>query len=94
MSAVERITITLTADMADTVRGAVAAGEYASTSEIVREALRDWHHKRALRRRELDDLRADLRKGAADIEAGRVSDFDPDDIIAQGERRSRGAVSG
>ena len=44
MSTIERITITLTAEMAQAVRGAVQAGEYASSSEIIREALRDWRH--------------------------------------------------
>ena len=47
MSTIERITVTLTAEMAKAVRGAVQAGEYASSSEIFREALRDWRHKRA-----------------------------------------------
>ena len=36
MSAIERITITLTAELAQAVRGAVQAGEYASISEIIR----------------------------------------------------------
>jgi antitoxin ParD1/3/4 len=44
----DRITIKLTVEMAQAVRGTVQAGEYASSSEIVREALRDWRHKRAL----------------------------------------------
>ena len=42
MSTIERITITLTAEMAHSVRAAVQAGEYASSSEIIREALPDW----------------------------------------------------
>ncbi len=87
VSNVERITVTLTIDMADHVRSAVSAGEYASNSEIVREALRDWRHNRALRRRELDELRADVRRGISDAEAGRVHDFDPERIIEKGGRR-------
>jgi antitoxin ParD1/3/4 len=87
MSNVERITVTLTADMAGDVRSAVSAGEYASSSEIVREALRDWRHKRALRQRELEDLRADIRRGIEDAEAGRVRDFVPERIIEKGGRR-------
>jgi predicted nucleotidyltransferase len=46
MSKVEKVSIALTSDMAATVRGAVASGEYASSSEVVREALREWRHKR------------------------------------------------
>ena len=37
---------------------AVKAGEYASTSEVIRDALREWTYRRELRQRGLDDLRA------------------------------------
>jgi antitoxin ParD1/3/4 len=94
MSTIERITITLTAEMAQTVRGAVQAGEYASSSEIVREALRDWRHKRALQAQELGELRAKVQKGLADIEAGRLHDLDADRIIGKGEGQLRGRVAG
>ena len=36
----ERLTITMPAEMAEALRQTVAGGEYASTSEVVREALR------------------------------------------------------
>jgi antitoxin ParD1/3/4 len=87
MNTMERITITLTPEMARTLRGAVEAGEYASSSEIIREALRDWRHKRALQAQELADLRAAVQEGLDDIEAGRVRDFDAERIIRQGEER-------
>ncbi|SDM01333.1 Ribbon-helix-helix protein, copG family, partial [Paracoccus chinensis] len=41
MPAVERMTITMPAELAETLRQTVAGGEYASTSEVVREALRE-----------------------------------------------------
>ncbi|MEA3274766.1 MAG: type II toxin-antitoxin system ParD family antitoxin [Pseudomonadota bacterium] len=90
MSTIERITITLTAEMARAVRGAVEAGEYASSSEIIREALRDWRHKRALQEQELADLRAKVQEGLADIDSGRVRDFDAERIINKGEQRLQG----
>ena len=46
MGAVERMTITMPAELAETLRQTVAGGEYASTSEVVREALRDWTRSR------------------------------------------------
>lgn len=49
MAGIERLTITLPTDMAALVKDAVAEGDYASTSEVVREALRDWKMKRALK---------------------------------------------
>lgn len=43
--------------MAGAVREAVETGEYASSSEVVREALRDWKRKRLLERQELEEIR-------------------------------------
>jgi antitoxin ParD1/3/4 len=82
-STIERLTITLTAEIAHAVKGAVSSGEYASSSEIIREALRDWRHKRAVQER----LQADVRAGIEDIEAGRVQDFDADRIIEKGRKK-------
>ena len=87
--------ITLPSDMAAVVRGAVAGGDYASTSEVVREALRDWKMKRALQLQELAALKSDIDKGMADLAEGRVKDFDAARIIERGRKplasRSRSA---
>jgi antitoxin ParD1/3/4 len=83
---IERLTITLPTDMAAVVRAAVAEGDYASTSEVVREAIRDWKMKRALQLQELVALKTDIDKGLADVAAGRVKDFDADSIIARGRK--------
>jgi len=88
MAEIERITITLPSDMAAVVRGAVDGGEYASTSEVVREALRDWKMKRALQLQELAALKADIDKGLDDLAKGRVKDFDAERIIERGKRLS------
>jgi antitoxin ParD1/3/4 len=86
MPDIERLTITLPADMAATVRSAVDAGDYASTSEVVREAIREWKMKRALQLQELAALKQDIEKGLADVAAGRVKEFDADAIIARGRK--------
>ena len=86
MAEIERLTITLPSDMAAVVKGAVAGGDYASTSEVVREALRDWKTKRALQLQELTALKADIDKGLADLAEGRVKDFDAARIIARGKK--------
>jgi antitoxin ParD1/3/4 len=57
MPNVEKVSIALTPEMAAVVRQAVESGEYASNSEIVREALRDWHLKRALQRQQIEEVR-------------------------------------
>ena len=72
MAEIERVTVALTADLAQTVRSAVEAGEYASTSEIVREALRDWSDKRLLRQHDLKRLKAEIQKGIDSADAGRL----------------------
>jgi antitoxin ParD1/3/4 len=86
MSEIERLTITLPQEMAAVVKGAVEAGDYASSSEVVRAALRDWKLKRALQLEELSTLKADIDLGLADIAAGRVQDFDLDRIVERGRQ--------
>jgi antitoxin ParD1/3/4 len=86
MAEIERLTVTLPSDMAAVVKDAVAEGDYASSSEVVREALRDWKMKRALQLQELAALKADIDKGLADLTAGRVKDFDPKRIIERGTK--------
>lgn len=54
---VEKISIALPPEMATLVRQAVETGEYASSSEVIRDALRDWNHKRRLREQGVDELR-------------------------------------
>lgn len=63
MGAIERITISVPAEMAAALRETVDGGEYASTSEVIREALRDWSRARDAERRELEELRAMVRAG-------------------------------
>jgi len=86
VGAIERLTITLPADMAGLVKGAVEDGDYASTSEVIREALRDWKLRRERRLGRLAELRADIARGAADVAGGRVVDFDAERIIARGRK--------
>lgn len=63
MSTIERMTITVPSEMAATLRQSVDGGEYASTSEVVREALREWMRRRDTDRRDLDTLREAIRMG-------------------------------
>ncbi len=86
MAGIERLTITLPADMAAIIRGAVEGGDYASSSEVIREALRDWKTKRALQLKEMEALKADIDQGLADLAEGRVKQFDAARIIERGRR--------
>jgi antitoxin ParD1/3/4 len=86
MAAIERLTITLPAEMAGLVKRAVDEGNYASTSEVIREALRDWKVKRKLQLGQLAELKADIDRGLADVAEGRVATFDAKRIIARGRK--------
>lgn len=63
MSIVEKISVALTSELAEMVRNAVETGQYASSSEVVREALRDWQFNHALREQRVQELRALWREG-------------------------------
>lgn len=56
MADAQRVTVVLSKDQIAALKTAVRSGEYASTSEILREAIHDWRLKRALTSDELDHL--------------------------------------
>jgi len=49
MATAEKISIALPPEMAAIIRGAVTTGECASSSEVIRDALREWTNKRSAR---------------------------------------------
>ena len=88
MPAVQKVSIALTGEQIGALRAAVETGEYATTSEIVREAIRDWQFKRELRQQDLKRLRELWDQGKASGAATPV-DFD----AARSEARLRLAVA-
>ena len=70
MPPVEKVSIALPAEMVVSLREAVASGEYASASEAVREALRDWNYKRRLQDKEMEELRHVWQTARADETPG------------------------
>ena len=85
MPTVEKISIALPPEMVSQVREAVEAGEYSSSSEVIREALRAWSRKRSLRANSLDDLRKIWQEARADKSPG----VDPDEVFDRLERKYR-----
>lgn len=65
MSKVEKMSVALTPPLAEAVRVAVEGGDYASSSEVIREALRLWINERDRRSAKLADLRAAIDEGLA-----------------------------
>lgn len=84
MSAVRKISVALTDELADDVERAVANGDYASTGEVVRDALRDWQGRRAARETKLVELRRLVQEGLDSGIAGPVDDAWFDSIIERG----------
>ena len=95
MSKLERITVTMPAEMAAKLRAAVERGEYATTSEVVREALRDWSDEQERVDRDNTAIRAmlDSARAGGRIPADAVFAQVPDHVakVASEELARRGA---
>jgi Predicted transcriptional regulators containing the CopG/Arc/MetJ DNA-binding domain and a metal-binding domain len=63
MSTIEKITISLPAELLAEVRAAVEAGEFSNTSEVVRDALRQWRRARRVIALNDDELRRLVTEG-------------------------------
>ena len=85
MTTVEKITIALTPEMAGFIRGAVDAGEYASTSEAIRDAVREWKERRDLLGYTVDELRGLVQEG---LDSGPSRRASMDDLKAEARRRA------
>lgn len=90
MADVQKISIALTGEQIVAMRAAVDAGEYATTSEIVREALRDWLFKRELRAEEVSRLRQLWDEGKA---KGRAKALTSNDLRREAKRRLKQAAA-
>jgi len=84
VATVEKLSIALTPEFADDIRQAIATGEYASTSEVVRDALRAWKQIRKGREVAIEELRRLWREG---IDSGENQPLDAEDIKRRGRQR-------
>ncbi len=83
MTNVAKISIALTEEMAELLQQAVRSGDYASSSEVVREALREWKQRRTSHQRERADI-LELWTEGLTSGPGRFEDIDA--IKAQARR--------
>jgi antitoxin ParD1/3/4 len=83
MPTVEKLSIALPSEMAAIVRHAVEVGEYSSNSEVIRDALRDWGHKRKLKEQAVSELRGQWQRAVADDSEG----LDPDTVFDRLEKK-------
>jgi antitoxin ParD1/3/4 len=66
MRPAEKLSITLPAEMARMVREKVEGGAYASNSEVIREALRTWQEREAMKAQRLDEIRERIAESVSD----------------------------
>jgi antitoxin ParD1/3/4 len=83
MPTIEKLSVALPSEMAALVRRAVDGGEYSSNSEVIRDALRDWTHKRNLREQSLSGLR----KAWSDAIADESEGLDPEPVFERLESK-------
>jgi antitoxin ParD1/3/4 len=72
MANIEKVSVALTGEQVSQLKAAVESGEYATTSEVVREALRDWQLKRELRHADIRLMRQLWDEGVASGSAGEI----------------------
>ena len=66
MQSAEKISITMTPEMLRSIRESVEAGEYASTSEVIRHAMRLWQRERDEHTERIAAIKARIRKSLDD----------------------------
>ena len=87
MGAVRKLSIALTEELASEVDQAVAAGDYASTSEVIRDALRLWRRGRDATLAETARLRRLWEEGLASGEPQDVTEDWVEDVKRRGLAR-------
>jgi antitoxin ParD1/3/4 len=84
MSHVSKISVALTPELAALISQAVEGGEYATSSEVIREALREWKQRRSLLQHERERMQELWEEGLASG-PGRFADMAT--IKAEARRR-------
>ncbi|QMV17631.1 type II toxin-antitoxin system ParD family antitoxin [Granulicella sp. 5B5] len=84
MPDIQKVSVALTGEQVAALKDAVETGEYATTSEVVREALREWQWGRELRMKEIEWLRKAWDEGKA---SGRAEPMDWVELRAEARRR-------
>ncbi len=86
MGAIQKLSIAVTREQARDIQAAIASGDYSTTSEVVRDALRAWKQQRTDRDSAMRRLKHLWEEGVASgepVEGG----FDAEDIGRRGRVR-------
>jgi antitoxin ParD1/3/4 len=74
------LTVSLTPKQAERLQAAIDSGNYASNSEVVRDALRLWEQREEIRALEVEQLKRAYAEGKA---SGEPEDFDPVEFLKE-----------
>ncbi|HVW77952.1 MAG TPA: type II toxin-antitoxin system ParD family antitoxin [Alloacidobacterium sp.] len=85
MPTIEKISVALPAEMVAQVHEAVESGDYASSSEVVRDALREWTQKRNLQQAGLKELRRVWKQAIKNDSPG----VGPKEVLSRLEKKYR-----
>ena len=66
MQSAEKISITVTPEMLRVIRESVEAGEYASDSEVIHDAMRLWQRQRDAHAERIQAIKARIRRSLDD----------------------------
>jgi len=83
MANIEKISVALPTDMLELVKQAVASGDYATTSEVIREALREWKGRRETREETIAEIRRLVQEG---LDSAGWQPLDTEEIKREGRR--------
>jgi len=73
MASVEKLSIALSSDMVRSIKDAVDSGDYATTSEVIRDAVRLWRFKRiTVDPSDTRRIRKLVAEGIASADSGRL----------------------
>lgn len=89
MPNVEKVSVSMTSQHAELLRDAVSSGAYASGSEVVREAMRDWSAKWMQKRGDIVKLRAMWEEGKA---SGPAVEVDFETVLEEARHEIASAV--
>jgi antitoxin ParD1/3/4 len=88
MPDIRKVSVALTGEQVEALKRAVDTGDYATTSEAIREALRDWQWKRELRGEDIRRLREQWLGGK---ESGRAAPLNFVETREEARRRLKRA---
>ena len=86
------VTVSLTPQLEEELNARVKSGQYASASEVVREALRLLSHYERVRNAQLAQLEKEITVGASQFERGeysKLTNSTMDEIRAEGMKKLR-----